>query len=134
MTTAIPLSPETAVRLRVLGAVEALVDGHRIEIGPARQQCVLVALLVDANRPVSVDQLVDRVWGQRAPSRAVGTLHSYLTRLRQALTGVVSIVRQSGCYVLAVDERTVDLHLFHALVAHARASGEPAVFEQALGL
>ncbi|HEX6345855.1 AfsR/SARP family transcriptional regulator [Umezawaea sp.] len=124
----------SAVRLRVLGTVEASTDGHLIDIGPARQQCVLAALLVDANRPVPVDQLVDRVWGERAPARAVGTLHSYLTRVRQALAGVVTIVRRSGSYVLTVDEQVVDLHVFRALVARARASEEPELFEEALGL
>ncbi len=129
-----PPTPEPPVRLRVLGAVEAFTDGNRIDIGPARQQCVLAALLVDANRPVSVDQLVDRVWGQRAPERAVGTLHSYLTRVRQALGGVVSIVRRSGGYVLSVDEQVVDLHRFHLLVARARENDDPELFEEALRL
>lgn len=118
----------------MLGTVEALVDGHRIDVGPARQQCVLAALLMDANRPVSVDQLVDRVWGQRAPQRAVGTLHSYLTRVRQSLAGLVTITRKSGSYVLGVEETDVDLHLFRDLVARARATEEPELYERALGL
>ena len=71
------------VRFRVLGAVEARVDGNLVDIGHARQQCVLMALLVKANHAVPVDALVDRVWGDRSPQRAVGTLRSYLSRLRQ---------------------------------------------------
>ncbi|PRY38666.1 AfsR/SARP family transcriptional regulator [Umezawaea tangerina] len=129
-----PSTREAVVRLRMLGAVEAFVDGHRIDVGPARQQCVLAALLMDANRPVTVDQLVDRVWGQRAPQRAVGTLHSYLTRVRRALDGIATITRASGSYVLDVEEADVDLHRFRDLVTRARATDEPELYDQALGL
>ena len=43
-----------AAELRLLGQVEALVDGQRLDTGHARQRCVLASLLVDFNRPVSV--------------------------------------------------------------------------------
>lgn len=134
MPGTVPPVDETRTSLRVLGVVEAFVDGVRVDVGPARQQCVLAALLVDVGRPVTVDQLVDRVWGQRAPERAVGTLHSYLTRVRQALAGIATITRRSGSYVLTADERSIDLHRFRTLVARARASGEPELFDEALGL
>ena len=42
-----------AVEFRLLGDIEVLADGHRLDIGPARQRCVLVALLIDVNRLVA---------------------------------------------------------------------------------
>lgn len=87
------------VEFRVLGEVEARVGGQRVDLGHARQRCVLVMLLVEANQVVSADQLVDRVWGERLPLRARDTLYSYLSRLRHALATVndeVGLMRQSG--------------------------------------
>ena len=66
-----------AVEFRLLGEVEACLDGQRLDIGHARQRCVLASLLVDVNRPVSVDQLIDRVWADGPPSRARNALAGY---------------------------------------------------------
>ena len=131
---------ETVVEFRVLGDVEAHVNGQLVDLGHAQQRCVLVTLLVEANHAVSVDQLVDRVWGERLPSRARDTLYSYLSRLRHALAalGDVSLLRQPGGYVLKVDPMAVDLHRFRDLVTRARAAQSEdqalSLFEQALGL
>jgi len=130
-----------AVEFGLLGGVEACVGAEPVDLGPARQRWVLAALLVDANQVVSVDQLVDRVWGERPPQRAKGTLYSYISRLRQALAPAaeeVRLSRRSGGYVLTVDASDVDLHRFRALFAQARTaeddSSAAALFEQALGL
>ncbi|WP_219689893.1 AfsR/SARP family transcriptional regulator [Streptomyces anatolicus] len=64
-----------SVEFGLLGTIEARVDGHVVEVGHTRQRCVLAALLVDANRTVPVDELIDRVWGDRAPRGARGTLY-----------------------------------------------------------
>ncbi|GAA3505026.1 BTAD domain-containing putative transcriptional regulator [Streptomyces prasinosporus] len=132
------------VELRVLGGIEARVDGRRLDLGPARQRRVLAALLIEANHVVTVDLLVDRVWGEGAPQRARSTLYSYLSRLRHALrtaAGEVRIARRSGGYELTVAPSAVDLHRFRTLAAGARtAAGEgdedeaARLFEEALAL
>ena len=71
----------------LLGDVEVRIDGRGVEVGHARQRCVLVALLVDANRPVPVEVLVDRVWADRVPQRARKAVAGYVSRLRQVLAG-----------------------------------------------
>ena len=127
-------------QFQLLGAVEARVDGRVLEVGHRRQWCVLAVLLLDANRPVPADELVDRVWGGRAPQRARETLYGYLSRLRSALVpaGDVRITRRAPGYVLTVDPDAVDVHRFHRLVASARELRECAAaleaLEGALGL
>ncbi|WP_253838220.1 AfsR/SARP family transcriptional regulator [Actinokineospora globicatena] len=122
----------------VLGVIRVQVGAALIDVGHARQRCVLAALLVEPNRPVSVDLLIERVWGERPPTRARGTLYGYLHRLRQALAGVGAEIRRGGGgYVLEVDEESVDLYLFRRLVARSRQAGDREALDllhRALGL
>ncbi|ONI81441.1 hypothetical protein ALI144C_19080 [Actinosynnema sp. ALI-1.44] len=128
------------VEFRVLGDVEVHIDEHLVNAGHSRQLCVLLALLVDANRTVSTNQILDRVWGDRPPHRARGTVATYLNRLRQVLADggeEVHIARRSGGYALAVEPNVVDLHRFRHLTGQAqRVDDDRAVtlLERALGL
>jgi len=124
------------VELRLLGAVRALVDGAEVDLGPARQRCVLAALAVDAGRVVSVERLIDRVWGGHPPLRARQTLVNYVSRLRQVLSADV-LVRRSGGYTPAVRPAQVDLHRFRDLCSAAHAEDDRRalpLWREALGL
>ncbi|MDW5614996.1 AfsR/SARP family transcriptional regulator [Mycolicibacterium vanbaalenii] len=129
-----------ATELRLLGDVEVLVDGRRLDVGHARQRCVLVALLADVNQPVPAEQLIDRVWAGDPPHRVRNALAGYLSRLRALFAGSdeVTITREPGGYMLSTDPSAVDLHRFRRLVADARSSAEPAraadLFDEALSL
>ncbi|WP_232519875.1 AfsR/SARP family transcriptional regulator [Actinosynnema pretiosum] len=125
-----------SVELRVLGQVEVRVNGRVVPVGHARQRCVLVALVVEANRVVPVERLLERVWADRAPHRARQVVGNYVSRLRRALAGEVVIASRGGGYALEVDPDLVDLHRFRRLVARARG-GEVdglALLEEAVGL
>ncbi len=121
------------IEFRLFGGVEAHRGGRRVDVGHARQQCVLAVLLVEANNAVSVDELIDRVWAGESPTRAKESLHTYLARLRRVLPDV-PITRHGASYLLSVDEDRVDLHRFRALAAAARETDDAAIFEQALAL
>lgn len=110
-----------AVELRVLGGVEVLVDGRPVPVGHARQRCVLAALLMDLNHVLTVDQLMDRVWGERLPHRPRPVVRSYLSRLRHALpAGGLAIERRPSGYVLVGEPDSLDVHRFHRLLGAAR--------------
>lgn len=129
-----------AVEFRILGDVEARSQGRRLDIGHSRQRCVLVCLLLDVNRPVPADQLIDRVWAGQPPHRPRNALAAYISRLRQLLADDddVQIVYGPGGYSLSADAQSVDLHLFRDLVSQARAAADPAAsaahFDRALEL
>ncbi|MCP2246628.1 AfsR/SARP family transcriptional regulator [Lentzea aerocolonigenes] len=127
-----------AVELRVLGDVEAWIDGRRVEVGHARQRCVLAVMALEANRVVTVDQLLDRVWSAQLPHQGRQVVRTYVSRLRRLLApGGVEIERRPGGYVLLTDPDNVDVHRFHRLVTQARAAGDEraiGLFDQALAL
>jgi DNA-binding SARP family transcriptional activator/Tfp pilus assembly protein PilF len=120
----------------LLGDIAVLVDGAALDLGPARQRCVLAALAVDAGRVVSVEQLVDRVWGEHPPLRTRATLLNYLSRLRLLLAGAV--LRRPGGYALEAESSAVDLLRFRDLCDRARAGADDrqaaALLRQALEL
>lgn len=110
------------VELRLLGEVEIMIDDRRVAVGHARQRCVLAVLALDVGRAVPVNQLVDRVWGDRTPGDARNALYSYVARLRRAFacSDEITIERRSGGYALATDPLAVDLVLFRQLLDQAR--------------
>ncbi|RKT54728.1 AfsR/SARP family transcriptional regulator [Saccharothrix australiensis] len=128
-----------AVWFRLLGGIEAEVEGVPVDLGTAKQRAVLAVLLVEADRLVPVDRLLAGVWGEDVPARARNSLYTYLSGLRAALAGVegVRFARGPGGYRLTVDELTVDLHQFRDLVATARMADDEraaGLFEQAASL
>ena len=62
------------MEFRVLGVLEALEDGLPISLGGPKQRSVLAMLLLDPNRSVSTDRLVDGLWGDEPPLRPAATL------------------------------------------------------------
>lgn len=127
------------VEFGLLGDTAVTIEGRAVPLGPARQRCVLAALLVDAGRPVPPDRLVYRVWGDDAPPSVAGTLRTYLSRLRDAFKGsCVEIDRTSLGYVLNAQGATIDVQAFRALVAEGRSAPDDqaasALLGRALGL
>lgn len=122
------------MEFRLLGPVGAGDGDRQVELGPARRRCALSVLAYAAGRPVPVEDLVDRVWGEAPPAR--GTVHGVLSRLRAAVAPVPLRHEQAG-YLLAVDPDQVDVHRFRRLVERARSAtgtGRAALLREALGL
>ena len=108
-----------AVEYRALGPLEAVVDDRPASLGGRVQRAVLGALLLHANQPVSLDWLVDAVWGEMPPPSAAHAVSVYVSRLRKQL-GAEAIGRTSQGYVLRVAPGQLDLERFEELVGQAR--------------
>ena len=109
------------IDFRVLGPVEALRGGARLDLGGAKRRGLLALLLLHPNEVVAAERLILDLWGERAPSTAANTLQVNVSQLRKAL-GVERIVRKSGGYVLRVEPGELDLHRFEGHTASGRAS------------
>ncbi|MFE9744866.1 BTAD domain-containing putative transcriptional regulator [Saccharothrix saharensis] len=112
----------SATTFRVLGPLEVWRGDVPVPVPAGRARLLLAVLLLNANRPVSVDELVDRLWdgGAPNPDRARATLQMVVRRLRQAL-GESNVVRTAtNGYLAEVPPDALDLDRFRALVAEER--------------
>ncbi|MDJ0375361.1 BTAD domain-containing putative transcriptional regulator [Streptomyces sp. H10-C2] len=114
------------MEFQVLGPVQIRMDGQPVDMGWAQQRCLLAILLLQRGRAVSVEDLVDRLWGEQPPRHSRDQLYTYISRLRGVLQAddSVSLDRGPAGYALRVDPESVDVHRFRALVARARTASD----------
>jgi DNA-binding SARP family transcriptional activator len=130
-----------ALEFRILGPFEARQDGEVVRIGGPKQRALLAILVLSANQPVSVDRLIEELWGGAPPGSAAHSVEVYVSQLRKALGDPGAIITQRPGYRLQVEPEHIDLHRFESLVAEGRdavAAGNPepgaARLSEALGL
>jgi len=73
------------VQFRLLGPLEAQDGDRRVELGRPKQRVLLAVLLVHANHVVSLDRLIEELWGEEPPPQAAASLQTYVSNLRRAL-------------------------------------------------
>jgi len=138
------------VDIRILGTFEAREGTTPLPLGGAKQRAVLAMLALSVNQVVSVDHLVDGLWGESPPERAVNAVQSYISRLRRilAVAGAESDTSADRCiirsrkpgYLLDMDPERIDLFRFERLVRDGRAApaalpeAASSTLRQALGL
>jgi DNA-binding SARP family transcriptional activator/tetratricopeptide (TPR) repeat protein len=114
------------VEFRILGPFEVRDDAGRLYTLRRRKQHVLLAgLVLNANRPVPVERIIDWLSGEQPPASAVANLRSYVSDLRRRLgddgrdcgRDGGRIQSRSGCYLLRVDADELDADVFDGLVA-----------------
>ncbi len=110
------------VDFRVLGPLEVAGAEGSVQLGGPKQRAVLALLLVRSNQSVSIDTLIDGLWGDEPPERARGTIQAYVHNLRRAL-GPERIESHAG-YLLRVDPHELDSSRFEVLLRESRRLSE----------
>ncbi len=124
----------------ILGPVDVLDGGRAVPLPAGKPVALLRALLLSRNRVVSVDDLIDELWGEDPPETAAKALQGHVSQLRKAL-GADRLSTKPPGYRLRVDEGELDLDRFEQLVRDGRerlAAGDAKAasreLESALGL
>ena len=106
-----------ALEIRLLGPFEVLAGGTLADVGGSKRQALLAMLALRNARVVTVDLLVDGLWGADLPSAPRNALHHHVARLRAAL-GEDAIVGSADGYALR--GALVDAVRFEELLSETR--------------
>jgi SARP family transcriptional regulator, regulator of embCAB operon len=128
----------SALQWGVLGPLQMSADGSDVPLGAAKQRAVLAMLLINRNRPVAIDSLLDAAWRGRPPPEARASLHTYVSNLRRLLTkagvdpAAVLVSARPG-YRLNVADAECDIGRFSIELAAGMQAAAGGRFEQASG-
>ncbi|MDH2425484.1 BTAD domain-containing putative transcriptional regulator [Sphaerisporangium sp. TRM90804] len=119
---------QAGLSFAVLGPVRAWLDGRELELGTPLQRSILAMLLLREGRAVTPMEMIDAVWGEDAPPRALGALRTYVSRLRAVLepdrsprTRPELLTSVGRGYALRLEPNALDLALFEHRVTAAEA-------------
>ncbi|MEU0688850.1 AfsR/SARP family transcriptional regulator [Streptomyces uncialis] len=109
----------------LLGPLSVRLNAREVHVSAPRQRVVMAALLLNANRVISVDRIAEYVWDGAPPPSAAATVRTYVMRLRQSLGEHASarILTRAPGYLLELGEHESDLGQF---TAHRRRAAELA--------
>ncbi|HEX2118596.1 MAG TPA: BTAD domain-containing putative transcriptional regulator, partial [Acidimicrobiales bacterium] len=130
------------MRFRLLGPLEVVDDaGQRLDVGGRQPRILLAVLLVAGGRRVTLDALVDAIWGEDPPASATGSVQSYVSRLRRRFGTEQELTWDEAGYRFDVAAEQVDFRRFEVLAEEGRTllgAGRPedarAVLQEAESL
>ena len=126
----------TRLGFGLLGPLHVTVNDAPVALGTPKQRAVLAFLLINRNRAISTESLIDAVWDGEPVPAARATIHTHVSNLRRLLGGSEqeahsALVKAAPGYRLNVAAGSCDLDRFiieKAAGLNAAAAGR---FEQA---
>ena len=109
------------MEFRLLGPLEVVDGATSLPIAARKQRALLAVLLLNANRTVSRERIVDDLWGETVPDSARKMVQIYVSQLRKVLPEPRLHTRPPG-YALELADGELDLDRFERLVADGRAA------------
>ena len=122
-----------------LGSVSVEVDGRPVPVGGPLPRRLLAVLLANRGAVLSVDRLVEVLWGDEPPEAATSSLQTYVSRLRRLLPPSVRLETAAPGYRLRLEPGAADVERFEAALGEAlacladRPEAALAGLEEALG-
>ncbi|WP_327092641.1 winged helix-turn-helix domain-containing protein [Nonomuraea sp. NBC_01738] len=121
------------MRFGVLGPLEVWTgEDVPVRVPELKVRALLACLLAHHGQPLSVDRLIEELWGSGLPANPAAALQNKVWQLRRALEqaepgGRDLVASQGNGYRLLAGPGAVDAGRFHELTARARDTGDPAV-------
>jgi DNA-binding SARP family transcriptional activator len=120
-----------AVEFRLLGPFELVVNGRRVDV-PPKQRVLLAVLLLRANQPVRIGELIQALWDAAPPVDPRGTVQKYVMRLRRLLDPAgCTIHTESEAYRLELGTASLDVRRFQELTQRGMRAAEQGLLEVA---
>ena len=109
------------MEFRVLGPLEVRDGDREVQLRGGKERALLALLLLNLNRTLALDRIVDDLWGVEVPGTAQKMVQVYVSHLRKLLPPGTLKTRPPG-YALELEPEQLDLNRFEAVVADARAA------------
>jgi predicted ATPase/DNA-binding SARP family transcriptional activator len=123
-----------ALEIRLLGPFEVVAGGRLAEISGSKRHGLLALLALRRGRVVSVDELIDALWGEQLPAAPRNALQHHVARLRGALGQETLLAANDG---YALTDASVDALRFEELLGEARVAlreGDASRAAESIGL
>jgi DNA-binding SARP family transcriptional activator/class 3 adenylate cyclase/alpha-beta hydrolase superfamily lysophospholipase len=118
------------MEFRILGPLEVRDEDREVPLRGGKERALLALLLVNANRTLPMDRIVDSLWAEDVPETAQKMVQVYVSHLRKVLPKDTLRTRPPG-YAVAVEEGELDLDRFESAVTEARAALDSGLPRQA---
>ena len=119
------------MEFRILGPLEVRDAAREVPLRGGKQRALLALLLVNGNRTLAIERIVDELWGDEVPESAPKMVQIYVSKLRKVLAPGTLHTRPPGYALDLGSGDELDLARFELLAAEARASLEGGDAEQA---
>jgi DNA-binding SARP family transcriptional activator/pimeloyl-ACP methyl ester carboxylesterase len=123
------------MEFKLLGPLEAREGPTPVRLAGRKQRALLARLLLDVNRTVATERLIDDLWGEEVPETAPKMVQIYVSQLRKLLPDGTLATRPPG-YAIELDPQSIDVMRFQQLRAEgeaAHAAGHTELAAQRLG-
>ena len=145
-TTRVDVRPDPSVlgrqmRYAILGPVEVTAGTQTVKLERPQRRALLALLLLHANQVISIEQLIEALWGGTPPATARAQMHALVAAVRRTLREAGAedaITTRAGGYMITVPDGACDVEVFKNRIARARAAADPdeaaRLLRDALGL
>lgn len=127
--------------ISVFGPLTVRLVGQSVVLAPPRLGAVFAMLLINVGKVVSIPSMVEGLWDDEPPRRAVASLQSYVSRLRRMVAGRplpdgsrLEVRYRHPGYLLVAPPDQIDIARFEQTAQRGLAAACEADHELAFGL